>query len=145
MSEEAIRRDVTLAVVRIVLGVVFVMHGWQKYDTQTVDGVEAMFDSMGVPLPYVSAIGVTMLELVGGVALVLGLLVRPLGVLFAANMAGAIYYAHSDAGFFVGQGGYELVLVLGVVSAMFVALGAGRYSVDGWLARGRTRVSSISG
>ncbi|MDN5852298.1 MAG: DoxX family protein [Actinomycetia bacterium] len=143
MSESS-RRDATLAVVRVVLGVVFVMHGWQKYDTYTIDGVEAMFDSMDVPLAYTSAVGVTMLEMIGGVGLVLGLLVRPLTVLFALSMAGALYFAHLDAGFFVAEGGYELVLLLGVISAMFVVLGPGRYSVDSWLARGRTRVSSIA-
>lgn len=143
MSEESKRRDVTLAVVRVVLGIVFVMHGWQKYDTNTIDGVEAMFDGMGVPFAYASAVGVTMLELIGGVALALGVLVRPLGAVFAATMVGAIYFAHWDAGFYAGEGGYEFVLVLGVVSAMFVVLGPGRFSVDTWLARGRTRVSSI--
>lgn len=145
MSEESVRRDATLAVVRIVLGVVFLMHGWQKYDTTTIDGVEAMFDSMDVPFAYVAAVGVTMLELVGGVAMVLGALARPVAVLFALDMAGAMYFAHAEFGFFVGEGGYEFVLVLGVVSAMFAVLGAGRFSVDSWLARGRTRVSSIAG
>ena len=144
MSESS-RRDATLAVVRVVVGIVFVMHGWQKYETQTIDGVEAAFTSMGVPFAYLCAVGVTMLEMFGGVALVFGLLVRPLGVLFSLSMAGALYFAHLDAGFFVGEGGYEFVLVLGVVSAMFGVLGAGRYSVDSWLARGRTRVSSIVG
>ena len=144
MSEKS-RRDATLAVVRIVLGVVFLMHGWQKYDTTTIDGVEAMFDSMDVPFAYASAVGVTMLELVGGVAMMLGALVRPVAVLFVIDMAGAFYFAHADAGFFVGEGGYEFVLLLGIVSAMFAVLGPGQYSVDSWLARGRTRVSSIVG
>lgn len=145
MSDESVRRDAALAVVRVVLGVVFVMHGWQKYDTDTIDGVQAMFDSIEVPFAYASAVGVTLLEVIGGVALTLGVLVRPLCALFAANMAGAIYFAHADAGFFANEGGYEFVLVLGVVSAMFIVLGAGRFSVDTWLARGRTRVTSVTG
>ena len=145
MTDRQKRNDVVLALVRVVLGVVFAMHGWQKYDTITIDGVESMFDGMGVPFPYAAAVGVTMLELAGGVALVLGVLTRPLAVLFALNMAGAVYFAHWDSGFYVNEGGYELVLVLGVVSAMFAAIGGGRYSVDRWLENGRTRVSSMTG
>lgn len=136
--------DVALTVTRVVLGIVFVMHGWQKYDTLTIDGVETMFDSLGVPFPYFAAVGVTLLELVGGVALVLGVLVRPVTLLLAADMIGAIWFAHRDAGFFASDGGYELVLVLGVVCALFTVLGGGPYSVDRWLERGRTRVSSIA-
>ncbi|MGH3358246.1 MAG: DoxX family protein [Nocardioidaceae bacterium] len=136
--------DIALTVTRVVLGIVFVMHGWQKYDTVTIDGVETMFDSFGVPFPYVAAVGVTLLELVGGVALVLGILVRPVTLLLAADMIGATYFAHWDAGFFASDGGYELVLVLGVFSASFVVLGGGRYSIDRWLERGRTCVSSIA-
>ncbi|UYM03842.1 DoxX family protein [Solicola gregarius] len=145
MSDRSRRYDIALVVVRVVLGLVFVMHGWQKYDTYTIDGVESMFDGMGVPFAYPSAVAVTMLELAGGVALVIGVLTRPIAVLFALNMAGALYFAHWDAGFYATNGGYELVLVLGVLSAMFATVGAGRYSVDRWLENGRTRVSSMAG
>ena len=145
MSDRQNRNDLALAVVRVVLGAVFLMHGWQKYDTTTIDGVERMFDAMGVPFAYPSAVAVTMLELAGGVALILGVLTHPVALLFVLDMAGALYFAHWDAGFYVSEGGYELVLLLGVVSALFAAVGAGRFSVDRWLENGRTRVSSMTG
>lgn len=146
MSDEATTaaRELALTVTRVVLGIVFVMHGWQKYDTFTIDGVETMFDSLGVPFPYAAAVAVTLLELAGGVALVLGVLTRAVAILLALDMAGAFWFAHADAGFFVDAGGYELVLVLGVLSASYAVLGGGRYSVDRWLEHGRTRVSSVA-
>lgn len=146
MSDQAkaTAAEAALSVTRVVLGIVFVMHGWQKYDGLTIDGVETMFDSLGVPFPYVSAVAVTMLELAGGVALVLGVLTRPVAILIAADMAGAFWFAHADYGFFVNEGGYELVLVLGVLCGLFAVLGGGRYSIDRWLEHGRTRVSSIA-
>lgn len=132
-------------VARLVLGIVFVMHGWQKYDDTTIDGVELMFRGLDVPFAYLSAVSVTLLELVGGVGLILGVLVRPLAVLFVLDMLGAIWFTHLDAGFFVADGGYEFVLVLAMLSGLFAVIGGGRYSIDTWLHRGRTRVSSMAG
>ena len=78
-------------------------------------------------------------ELAGGVALVLGLAVPVAGLLLLVDMIGAFAFVHAGAGVFVEQGGSELVLALGAVALLLAVLGAGRYSVDHLLlARRRT-------
>jgi len=123
-------RDVARLLARLGLGAVFLAHGWQKLVTNGVAGTADFFASVGVPLPSVSAWVATVVELVGGAALVLGVLVPVAGVLLAAHMLGAFIFVHAGKGLFVSDGGYELVLALGVSSLLLAAVGAGRFSVD---------------
>ncbi|MFC9975846.1 DoxX family protein [Spirillospora sp. NPDC127200] len=133
--------DAGLLIGRIALGVVFVAHGWQKLTDVGHAGVTAMFKGLGIPLPSVAATFATWVELLGGIALILGLLVPVAGVLLAANMAGALWYAHIDKGLFAAEGGYELVLILGAMALLLACTGAGRFSVDGVL-WGRSRTAA---
>ena len=64
-------RDVVLLLARGLLGVVLVAHGWQKFMTWGIDGTTAAFTDLGVPLPSVSATFAAVVELVGGVLLIL--------------------------------------------------------------------------
>ena len=138
MSLPAPARDLALLIARIGLGVVFIAHGWQKLVTNGVDGTAGFFASVGVPLPTVSAWFATLVELVGGGLLVLGLAVPVAGLLLAVDMIGAWLFVHRGSGVFVADGGWELVLALGVGSLVLAAVGAGRYSIDHLLAsRGR--------
>jgi putative oxidoreductase len=99
-----------------------------------------------VPLPTLSAWTATLIELVGGGALVLGLVVPVAGVLRALDMLGAYVFVHAGNSVFVTDGGYELVLALGVASLVLAAVGAGRFSLDhalfGRRRRADTRVGS---
>ncbi|WP_051300520.1 DoxX family protein [Actinomadura rifamycini] len=130
-----------LLIGRLVLGAVFVAHGWQKLNDTGHAGVTAMFDGLGIPLPGAAATFATWLELLGGAALIVGVLVPLVGVLLAANMAGAFWYVHKDAGFFAGDGGYEFVLVLGAVALLLALTGTGRFSLDAVLWGGRHRAA----
>ncbi len=85
---------------------------------------------MDVPLADVSAIVAATIELVGGIALLVGFATRVAGVLLFLNMLGAFFIVHVGNGIFVGDGGYELVLALGVASLLIAGVGAGRFSVD---------------
>ncbi len=123
-------RDAALLLARIAIGVIFLAHGWQKLFTNGIDGTTRFFTSAGVPVPGLSAWAATVLELVGGGALVLGVAVPVVGVLLALDMLGAFFFVHAGKGIFVAQGGWELVLALGVTSLLLAALGAGRLSVD---------------
>ena len=130
-------RDLALLLARVALGAVLIAHGWQKATNgfgATADG----FGQMGIPLPEVAAGFAIGVELLGGALLVLGLLTPVVGLLVLANMAGAWWFAHRDAGLFVTEGGGELVLVIGVLGLALAAVGAGRLSVDHALARPRT-------
>ncbi len=125
-----ILRDIATLVARLGLGLVFIAHGWQKFDTNGLDATAAGFEGMGIPLPTVSAYFSTFVELVGGGALILGIFTPIVGILLFLNMLGAFVFVHYEAGIFVGDGGYELVLALGVGSLLVAAVGAGRISLD---------------
>ncbi|GGG46462.1 membrane protein [Kocuria dechangensis] len=122
---------------RVVLGVTFLLHGWQKFTEWTVAGTQAAFAQMGVPLAEVAAPAAAVIELVGGLLLILGLGTRVAAALAALVMLGALVLVHVSAGFFVADGGVELVLLLAAAAAYFVLAGPGRWSLDSVVARKR--------
>ena len=115
---------------RIVIGFLFAAHGWQKFFQFTLDGTTAAFGQMGVPAAGLVAPVVATLEIVGGIALVLGVLTRIFAVLLTVNMLGALFLVHAPAGVFVEAGGFELVLALAAGAATIALMGPGRMSVD---------------
>ncbi|HWS31635.1 MAG TPA: DoxX family protein [Actinoplanes sp.] len=130
----SIPRDVALLIARVVVGIVFIAHGWQKFNEWGLDGTSAAFGQMGVPLPTVSAWFAAIVELAGGVALVAGIAVPVVSLLLIVNMLGAFLIVHMSNGIFVDNGGFELVATLGAAALIFAVLGAGRFSVDRLLA-----------
>lgn len=123
-------KDVCITISRILVGIVLIAHGWQKYDSWTIDGTAQSFESMGVPWPNASAQIATYFELAAGVLLILGLLVRIVGPLLFIQMAFAFGFAHWGKGVFVADGGWELVGVLGAAGLALAASGSGRFSLD---------------
>ena len=117
-------------VLRVVLGFLFVAHGWQKFNEWTIAGTQAAFGQMGIPAANIAAPIVAGLELAGGIALILGLLTRLVAALLTLDMLGALVLVHAPAGVFVDGGGYELVLLLGAASLALALVGPGRISVD---------------
>lgn len=124
------RSSIARAILRLASGVVFLAHGWQKIFEYTIPGTQAAFAQMGVPAAELVAPAIAFLELLGGAAIILGVLVRPVAALLALNMLGALFLVHAPAGIFVEKGGYELVLVLAAGAAALAIAGAGRYSID---------------
>ncbi len=138
-------RDTALPLARVAIGAIFFAHGWQKLFTNTVDGTAAFFDQVGVPLPTLSAWFATIVELVGGGLLIIGLAVPIAGLLLVADMVGAYLFVHAGNGIFVTDNGYELVLALGAASLLLAALGAGRFSLDHVVAgRSRSRATATA-
>ncbi len=118
-----------VAVLRIVTGIVFAMHGYQKFFQMGVPGVTGYFGSLGVPAPHFFAILVSSLELIGGIALVLGLFTRVIAIPLIIDMMTAIVLFHAKNGFFVPKG-IEFVLML-MTSCIALALaGPGAFSID---------------
>jgi putative oxidoreductase len=126
-----------LLVLRLALGAVFIAHGAQKVFVYGFAGTSASFGDMGVPLEGVMGPLVALLELVGGILIVLGLGTRIVAAALTVNMIVATLLVHLTAGIFVAEGGYELTLMLGAASLALVLAGAGRLSVDAVLTQRR--------
>lgn len=128
------RVDLALLVLRVVTGLVFLMHGWQKVFEYGLVGVSQGFGRMGVPLPGIMGPFVALLELIGGSAIIVGALTPVFAALLACTMVVAILLVHLKAGFFLPQG-YEFALTLLAAMLALALAGAGAYSVDavrGW-------------
>lgn len=119
-----------ITVLRIVLGFLFAAHGWQKFNEWTIAGTQAAFSQMGIPAAEVAAPVIAVLELAGGIALILGVLTRVVAALLVVDMLGALFLVHAGAGVYADKGGYELVLLLGAAAFVLALTGAGRVSVD---------------
>jgi len=119
-----------VTILRIILGFLFAAHGWQKFNEFTIAGTQASFAKMGVPAAEIAAPAVAVLELAGGIALIVGILTRVVAALLAVDMLGALFLVHAPAGIFASAGGYELVLVLAAAALAVALTGAGRISVD---------------
>ena len=121
--------DIASLIARVATGVIFVAHGWQKWQaghSATAQG----FSEMGIPMPDLAAGYAMTVETIGGVLLILGLLVRPVALLLLADMLGAITFAHWGRGVMVSEGGWELA-GRWALCLLFLALGGGRLSLDG--------------
>lgn len=129
--------DLGLLLARLGLGVVMFVHGWQKVVTNGLGATTDGFRGMGAPLPEVSAVFASFVELIGGALLIAGIGVRIVGVLMVVDMVGAIFIVHAENGFFATNGGYEFVLLLAVVAGALALTGGGRYSVDRFINAGR--------
>jgi putative oxidoreductase len=118
-------------VLRVVLGGLFIWHGIDKFDAG-ISMVEEMFTMWGVPAPGLAAPLVAIVEIVAGIALVLGIGTRIAAVLLSVVMIGALIYVKQDLGI-ISSGpmpGAELDLALLAGLIALVVLGPGRLSLD---------------
>lgn len=119
---------------RVVTGVVFFAHGAQKIFVYGFHGTAGAFAGMGVPLPAVTSAIVTIVELLGGAALIAGFLTRWAAALNGIDMIVAILLIHLKNGFFAPMGiEHPLIMLAACVVLAFV--GPGAASVDGALAK----------
>src|SRR3954454_9328977 len=128
--------DTALAVLRIVLGVTFILHGGQKLFVFGFDGVSGAFAQMGIPAPGLLGPFVAFVEFFGGIAILLGLLTRLAALGVGATMVVAILTVHLKNGFFAPTGIEFPLSLLGSAIALVIA-GAGAYSLDAVLERRR--------
>ena len=129
--------NVTLALLRIVAGVLFAVHGAQKlfgFLTPEFNGAPGMFSRMWIA-------GV--LEFFGGTMVAAGLFTRPVAFLLSGEMAVAYFMAHFPRAFWPIQNGGEPAALFCFIFLAFAGMGAGRFSLDEAIA-GRRRPVEVT-
>jgi putative oxidoreductase len=122
--------------IRVGVGAVFAVHGWQKFDNGP-ENFALFLDSLNVPAPETVAWLQTIAEGIGGLMLIAGLMTRLVTIPLIAIMIGAITMVKIDLpgwGFVVDNAiGFELetALLAGLLGLLFI--GPGRISIDGAL------------
>lgn len=128
--------EYAIAFLRIMVGILFVVHGGQKLFVYGIAGTTGAFTQMGIFLPGIMAPLITLLEFFGGIALAAGFLTRLVGLGLAFEMLGAIAFVHIKGGFFMPTG-YEFALTVLVASLGLAIAGSGTLSVDSYIANRR--------
>lgn len=126
--------EVGALILRVVIGLGFLIHGVSKY-SMGIDNIAGWFASLGLPgfLAYI----VGTIEIVGGIALILGLGTRIFSALFILILAGAIITVKLKVGF-LGDGkmaGYELDLLYLAPAAYLFINGSRLFALDALLSK----------
>ena len=122
-------QEVALGLLRVVIGIIFLAHGYQKLLVWGVHGVAGTFGQLGMPLPVVSAYLASFAEFFGGLALVLGFGTRLAAMPVGFTMLVALLQVHLKGGFFLPTG-FEYVLMLLAGSVVLVIGGGGAFALD---------------
>jgi putative oxidoreductase len=127
--------DLGLLILRVATGLTIAMHGYNKvFAGGRLAGTARWFESIGVRPGWLHARLAAGTELGGGLLLALGLLTPFAAAAIVGLMVVAAVTSHLKNGFFIfkgdDDGGYEYVLVLGVIAAALGATGAGEASLD---------------
>lgn len=104
---------------RLVFGILFLIHGIAKF--QQMAGTEQFFAKLG--LPHIAVSLIALVEIIGGISLIIGFGSRILAFILAVDMIVAIFIVKLGMGF-VGGYEFELALVAGLVSLVFSGPGA---------------------
>jgi len=130
--------DVTLTILRVVLGVVFFAHGAQKmlgwFGGYGFHGTMGFFEHLGLPAPM--AFLIICIEFFGGLGLIVGLLTRIPALGIGVEMIGAVLMIHIHNGFFMNWAGnqkgegFEYHLLAIAMALVLLIRGGGAFSAD---------------
>jgi putative oxidoreductase len=123
-------RDVALLLTRLLLGTIMFAHGYQKLMINGLGRTTAGFESMSIPVAIFSAAFVTVVEIVGGILVLVGALLPVVAACYLVVMVGAAVFVHIANGIFVASNGWELVGAISAVLLALAAAGSGRYGLD---------------
>jgi putative oxidoreductase len=137
-------RDIALLIARLLLGTIMFAHGYQKLMVDGIGRTTQGFESMSIPVAIVSAAFVTVVEVVGGVLVILGALLSVVAACYLVVMVGAAVFVHVSNGIFVGANGWELVGAIAALLLALAAAGSGRYGVDDAVRRREARLAAAA-
>jgi putative oxidoreductase len=141
-------RDLALLVARLGLGGILILHGWLRWQGPG-QGVQKQIDYLsqfGTPYPRYAAWGAIVLELVGGIFLLVGALTPVVAIAVLGEQILIIAYTNwykgpdlvTRDGTYAG--GYEYNVALALLALLLAVFGAGRISVDGLFRRRKPEV-----
>jgi putative oxidoreductase len=115
-----------IAIIRIVVGLMLIFHGWQLFQKEDMNGFAARLLDLSVPFPAAMAYAGKFIELIGGFFLILGLFTR----LFTA----LLFITFMFITFVMGEGKIftdnQHPFLFAIISLLFFFTGAGRLSID---------------
>jgi putative oxidoreductase len=119
-------QPLALLVLRVVLGVIMIVHGKQKVFGGMEHHVETVVH-LGLPgwMAYLSAFA----EFFGGIMVLAGVLTRLAALAICIDMAVAIWGVHWKNGL-IGNGGYQFPLTLAAIAFSLIFLGGGPIAID---------------
>jgi len=122
---------------RLPIAIIFMAHGAQKlfglFGGYGLEGTGQWMTSISLEPGYYMALLAGSAEFFGGIALLIGLLVRPAALMLSITMLVAIFTVHFANGLFLTNNGYEFGLALLAVSVSLMFSGAGKVALDNLL------------
>lgn len=124
-------RDLALLIVRVAFGAALVFRGWRRWTAE--GGMQRQIDYLrgfGTPAPEVLAWGGTLLEILGGVFLIFGLLTPLVAAAIIAQQVMVIAWTKWFHGPWLENGGYEYNVIQAALALILLVFGGGRAAVD---------------
>jgi putative oxidoreductase len=118
-----ILHDITHWGIRASIGAIFIVHSLKKFDPSWQEWL------MSIGIPPEMQLPIALAEFIGGILLVVGVLTRITGAVFAVILLGAIFHIKWESGFFVSKGGWEWDLVMLAAVLSIIVAGPGRISI----------------
>jgi putative oxidoreductase len=124
-------RELGLLILRLTVALIFIIHGYTKiFGGEGMAGFIEIFSDGGIFLPSITAWIVVLVELSGGICILMGFLTREFALVLAIIMLGSIWFIHYANGFFVSANGYEYNLALSGACLCLMFSGGGIGSLD---------------
>ncbi len=118
-------------VLRLVTGIIFALHGYQKLTEMGIAGTAGFLDGIGFPAAPFFAVVLIVAELLGGILLILGVFTHWVAKILAVVAVVALVTVHLGNGFFISGGGYEYILLILAASISLMITGPGKWALDG--------------
>jgi putative oxidoreductase len=123
-------REIAYTLVRVVIGYNLFMHGWVKLTVMGAAGVGGFMAKNGLHPGIAFAYAAIILETIGALCIIFGLFTRFFAAALAIELLIGMFAVHWAHGFSYTKGGYEYILLLGIVMFAIAIRGGGPYSVD---------------
>lgn len=127
-------RDIGDTAVRVIVGIILFVHGWGKVKAGAA-GVAAFMAKSGLEPGLAFAYAAIFLETIGALCIVFGLFTRFFAAALAIEMLIGLFAVHWVNGFGYRGGGYEYILLIGIVMFAIALRGGGPYSIDRYIGK----------